>query len=303
MLRSRQSRFAPRNTRFSVRCGGVLRGLSAVSMAACLLLAGCKKEEPAQPQGGKQPPLPPKEETPPAETALVPPSAPPILTIPYKRMDTAKMFSGIQLKTTFTAEVGTTASAERQDPSSYELDLQLRVRVPKPHQSVSELQKLNPLLGAILPDLEKLVETSTVVPLYEELYQRKVASLQGSLTRLDALLSRHNFFDIETILEVQSPITGRKALLIQSDMDVDTDGSDGDRVSTMEGVSSTFQPFTSYRWQKTSSKANPFLSTWEKKLKDAEKETSANNITPYPAQRTAGPQGGTEATDRRSQKI
>jgi hypothetical protein len=195
-------------------------------------------------------------------------------------MDTAKMYSGIQLKTTFTAEVGTTASTERQDPSSYELDLQLRVRVPKAHQSVPELQKLNPQLGKILPDLEKLVATSKVAPLYEELYQRKVGSLQGSLTRLDTLLSRHNFFDIETILELESPLTGRKALLIQSDMDVDTDGSDGDRVASLEGVSSTFQPFTSYRWQKTSAKANPFLNSWEKKLKDAEKEATSNNITP-----------------------
>lgn len=195
-------------------------------------------------------------------------------------MDTGKMFSGIQLKTSFSAEVGTTATADRQDPSSYELDLQLRVRVPKPHQSVSELQKLNPDLGFILPSLELMVNNSTISPLYEELYQRKVANLQTNLTRLDSLLSRHNFFDIETILEIRSPTTGRKALLIQSDMDVDTDGSDGDRVATTDGVSSTFQPFTSYRWTKVTQKPNPFLSSWEKRLKDAEKEASGPNLAP-----------------------
>jgi hypothetical protein len=195
-------------------------------------------------------------------------------------MDTGKMFSGIQLKTTLTAEVGTTATADRQDPASYELDLQVRVRVPKPHQSIPELEKLNPNLSRVLPDLEKLVSNSKIAPIYEEIYQRKVASLQNSLTHLDALLSRHNFFDIETILELESPLTGRKALLIQSDMDVDTDGSDGDRVSTLEGVSSTFQPFTSYRWPKVTQKANPFLANWEKRLKDNEKELTVPNLTP-----------------------
>jgi len=195
-------------------------------------------------------------------------------------MDTGKMFSGIQLKTTFTAEVGTTATTDRQDPASYELDLQLRVRVPKPHQSVEELEKLNPSLSRILPDLGKLVANAKIAPIYEEIYQRKVASLQNSLTHLDALLSRHNFFDIETVLELESPLTGRKALLIQSDMDVDTDGSDGDRVATLEGVSTTFQPFTSYRWTKVTQKPNPFLAGWEKRLKDTEKDLTGPNLTP-----------------------
>lgn len=195
-------------------------------------------------------------------------------------MDTGKMFSGIQLKTTFSAEVGTTATTDRQDPASYELDLQLRVRVPKPHQSVEELEKLNPSLSRLLPDLGKLVANAKIAPIYEEIYQRKVASLQNSLTHLDALLSRHNFFDIETVLELESPLTGRKALLIQSDMDVDTDGSDGDRVATLEGVSTTFQPFTSYRWTKVTQKPNPFLAGWEKRLKDTEKDLTSPNLTP-----------------------
>ena len=193
-------------------------------------------------------------------------------------MDTGKMFSGIQLKTTFTAEVGTTATSDRLDPASYELDLQLRVRVPKAHQSIEELEKLNPNLSRLLPDLGKLIPGSKIAPIYEEIYQRKVASLQNNLTHLDALLSRHNFFDIETILELESPLTGRKAFLIQSDMDVDTDGSDGDRVSTLEGVSTTFQPFTSYRWPKVTQKPNPFLASWEKRLKDVEKELTTPNL-------------------------
>ena len=249
--------------------------LGACLLVGALTLGGCKPPAPAPPPA---PPAPPVEETPPPEPPLPPPPQP--ITVPYKKLDTAKMFSGIQLKTTFTAEVGTTATADRQDPASYELDLQLRVRVPKPHQSIAELQRLNPSLSKILPDLEKLLPSAKIAPIFEEIYQRKLASLQTNLTHLDALLSRHNFFDIETILELESPLTGRKALLIQSDMDVDTDGSDGDRVSTLEGVSSTFQPFTSYRWSKLTQKPNPFLSGWEKRLKDNEKELSAPNLTP-----------------------
>ena len=244
-------------------------------LSAATVLAGCRKTPPAE---EAKPPAPQEEPVVEPVPAAPPPPVP--LTIPYKKLDTAKLISGITLKTTCSAEFGASASVERKDPSSYELDLQLRVRVPKPHQSMEELLQLNPELATALPDLALLLESARVSPLYEEFYQRKVASLQSNLTRLDALLSRHNFFDIETILELESPLTKRRALLIQSDMDVDTDGSDGDRVSTLEGVSTTFQPFTSYRWPKVTAKPNPFLAVWEKRLKEAEKELGGPNLTP-----------------------
>ena len=259
-------------------CAKLLRGVILLFCLSPLLWSGCKKSDNFEPTGATQPtPEAPETPSPPEPT----PAAPlPLLTIPYKKLDTARLFNGIQVKTTFSAEFGGTATTERQDPSSYELDVQLRVRVPKPHQSVAELQKLNPELSRVLPDLELLLQSAKVSPLYEELYDRKVASLQTNLTRLDALLSRHNFFDIETILEVESPVTHRKALLLQSDMDVDTDGSDGDRVSTLDPISSTFQPFTSYRWPKRTQKPNPFLAVWEKRLKDTDKDLGTPNLTP-----------------------
>jgi hypothetical protein len=195
-------------------------------------------------------------------------------------LDTARLFNGITLQTSFSAEFGANASLERKDPASYALDIQLKVRVPKPHQNLVELLELNPELGTALPELAVLQESAKVSPRYEEFYQRKVASLQSNLARLETLLSRHNFFDIETILELESPLTKRRVLLIQSDMDVDTDGSDGDRVSTVEGVSTTFQPFTSYRWPKATAKPNPFLSIWEKRLKEAEKELGSQSSLP-----------------------
>jgi hypothetical protein len=240
---------------------------------ACLTVAvaplGCQR--PSTPDGEK--------ELKPIDQPAPPVASPQLPTIPYKRMETSRLFSGIQVKTTFLADIGTTATEDRHDPASYELDLQLRVRVPKPHQSLSELLKLNPDLPLVIPALQSLVATAKISPVYEELYQRKVANLQTNLNRLDALLSRHNFFDTETILELQHPDTGRRAILVQADMDVDTDGSDGDRVSTMDGVSSTFQPFTSYRWPKRSKRPNPFLATWEKRLKDTEKELSGSNVS------------------------
>jgi hypothetical protein len=252
--------------------------LSPLTFALILAssLAGCRK---SPTEGGPVVPVPPVQEAP---TEPVPPPPPPPgpITIPYKKLDTARLFSGITLKTSVSAEFGGSASTERKDATSYELDLQLRVRVPRAHQSMDELLLLNPDLATVLPELASLLQNAKVSPLYEEFYQRKVNSLQSNLTRLETLLSRHNFFDIETILELESPLTKRRVLLIQSDMDVDTDGSDGDRVATTEGVSGTFQPFTSYRWPKVTAKPNPFLATWEKRLKETEKELTTPNLSP-----------------------
>ena len=49
----------------------------------------------------------------------------------------------ILVKTSFEAEVGTSATVERQDPASYELDVRLRVKVPQPHNDLDGLLKLN----------------------------------------------------------------------------------------------------------------------------------------------------------------
>ena len=67
-------------------------------------------------------------------------------------------------------------------------------------------------------------------PLYERFYGYKLQALRQNLLRLDQLLNRHDFFDCETVLEVQPPGSTRRALWLQSDMDVDSDGSDSDRV-------------------------------------------------------------------------
>jgi hypothetical protein len=52
-------------------------------------------------------------------------------------------------------------------------------------------------------------------------------------------------------------------------MDVDTDGSDGDRIAVADtGSSRTFQPFTSYNWPKRTKNPNPVEPIWQKRIAD-----------------------------------
>jgi hypothetical protein len=150
----------------------------------------------------------------------------------------------------------------------------VKVKVPKPHHDLEEIKLLNNELPNVLPGLPALLESSKVSPSFDELYRLKCASLQSNLRRLDSMLSRHNFFDCETLLELQNPQTKRRALLIQADMDTDTDGSDSDRMPEIDGASVTFQPFTSYRWAKRGNKPNSFIGPREAKIKQYENELS-----------------------------
>ena len=195
-------------------------------------------------------------------------------------METAKLFNGVELHTTLETEPGATASAERNIGASYALDLQLKVRVPKPNVNAHELALLNDALPNVLPGLEALIATAKVSPFYETLYQLKLRSLQQSLVRLDQILPRHDFYDCETVLELQQPDTKRRALLIQADMDVDTDGSDSDRVPNVDGSSPTFQTMTNYKWPKKTAVPNPFLASREAKLQQLESDLAAAKDAP-----------------------
>jgi hypothetical protein len=119
-----------------------------------------------------------------------------------------------------------------------------------------------------------------VSPFFAELYNTKVKMLRENLARLDQLLSRHNFYDCQTVLELEHPKTHRKALLLQADMDVDADGSDGDRMPTGTGAPTNFKPFTSFKWAKKSHTPNPYLSGTEERLRRAENELALKTIAP-----------------------
>ncbi len=212
-------------------------------------------------------PTPPPPATPPPE-----PTPPPPPYVPAKRLEVGKIFNGIQYHVTLETERGGTATAEREDPASYVAELTLKVKVPKAHHSLEDLTKLNDQLATLLPGLPAMLEKANVSPTFEDLYRRKCAQLRSSINRLDAVLSRHNFFDCETVLELQHPQTKRRALLIQADMDTDMDGSDPDRVPEIDGSSATFQPMTSYRWPKKSTTVNSFVPPLEAKIKQYEEE-------------------------------
>ena len=190
-------------------------------------------------------------------------------------MDVAKLFSGITINSTVDTEKGLTAELERDDPSSYTLNLELKVRVPKPNTDLLELQKLNKNLPKALPWLEAALPKAKVSPFYDDFYRLKVNSLTRDLPRLEQLISRQHFFDCETALEFES-VSKRHALLIQAAMEVDTDGSDSDRVPVVDSNSSTFQPITSYKWPKKTEKENPFLAAAEERVRKITQELATH---------------------------
>lgn len=211
------------------------------------------------------------EEPSPTPTAAPSPTATraPVLT---GKFDVARLFNGITLRSEVETATGAAASEERVDPMSYMIDLKLHARVPTPNRTLDELAKVSPDLGRLLPSLTTMAKTEAVSSLFAQLYETKVRELRENLNRLDLLLSRHNFYDCQTVLALKHPETKRRALLFQADMDVDADGSDGDRVPAGNGVSPTFKPFTSFRWAKKSNRPNPYLSGIEERLRRVELE-------------------------------
>jgi Fungal chitosanase of glycosyl hydrolase group 75 len=205
------------------------------------------------------------------------PTRPPVIT---GKLDTAKLFNGITLHSEVETAPGVDATTERANPESYLLDLKLLARVPSPNKTVEELAKVSPQLPTLLPGLAAMLSADSVSPLFAQLYDTKVRMLREHLGRLDLLLSRHNFFDCQTILQLQHPQSHRKALLLQADMDVDADGSDSDRLPVGTGAPANFKPATSYRWQKKTDAPNPYLAGTEERLKHAEAEYALATTTP-----------------------
>jgi hypothetical protein len=197
------------------------------------------------------------------------PTRPPVIG---GKLDTGKLFNGITLHSTVETPSGADATTERADPDSYVVDLKLQARLPSPNRTIEELAKVSPQLPTLLPGLAAMLSPDPVSPLFAELYGQKVKMLREKLSRLDLLLSRHNFFDCQTVLELRHPQSHRKALLFLADMDVDADGSDADRMPIGTGAPTNFKPFTSYRWPKKTPAPNPYLAAIEEQLKHAEDE-------------------------------
>ena len=244
-----------------------VKWLHFCAMLGALALLGC-------PRPGSTPPATPA----PTPTPVPVPTPPPPPYVPNKKLETGRIFNGMQYKVTLETEFGTTATHDREVAESYAAELTVKVKVPKPHTDLEELKRLNALLPELFPLLPQLLERAKASPFFNDLYRLKVANLQASMNRLDNLLTRHNFYDCETILELQNPETKRRALLIQADMDVDEDGSDPDRIPEVDSSSLTFQPFTSYRWLKKTDRVNPFLAGREARLAKARADLAAPGV-------------------------
>jgi Fungal chitosanase of glycosyl hydrolase group 75 len=246
-------------------------------LLASLFLTGCPGPHfsNVNPETPTPSPSPTSTPTPtPAPTPL------PETYVPYSHKEVAKLFNGFDIHAKVDTEAGAPALLERKTPESYVLDLDVRVRVPQAAQTIEQITQPDGQLPTLLPGLVSLLGASKVSNFYHGLYQLKVDSLSRTLNRLDQLISRHNFFDCNTILELTDPKTSRKALFIQSDMDVNADGSDSDRSNDVDGSSTNFQPYTSYRWPKRTDKPSQFIPEREQKLRQAQAEFDQKNTAP-----------------------
>jgi len=193
----------------------------------------------------------------------------------------SELARGINFKSGLVLTPGGLASAERTKNENYQLVVELRSKMPTPAQTLAQLGSCNPLLDGMFKQQEQLFGSARVSNFYEVLYNAKKKRIYGELGTLDRLTTRHNFFDCETILELQHPQSKRRALWIQADMDVVSDGSDGDRLPQMPDevvFSDYYQPFTSYWWKKQGNTPNPMLNGWNKRLQQAEQKLKQNGL-------------------------
>ena len=242
-------------------------------MIVGFVLVGCGPSVPP-------PPPPTPTPTPTASPTPVPsPTPTPTPFVPRKPMDTGMLFNGLQYKWTVETAPGETAVRDREIDNSYRLELNLKVRVPRPATSLEDVKLANPQLPKLLPSLPELLSTAQVSPDFKKLYDLKLDWLKGRLEKLEQILSRHNFYDCDTILKLKHPETGRRALFVQGDMDVNVDGSDGDRNVEVDGSGQFFQPQTSYRWPKVTDRPNPFLKRYEERIAEAEAEMAKPETT------------------------
>ncbi len=194
---------------------------------------------------------------------------------PKADTNVAKTSAGFDFKSSFKELSGGLASEERKQAGSYEAQYTLSIKRPRAAQTLSELEAVTPELSKILPGLASMVPSAKVSPFHQALYKNKAERLKSRAQHLKKLLTKHNYYDCQTMLEMQHPESERRIFLMQADMDVVADGSDGDRLPQMPEkiINSTYyQPFTSYGWNKVGSVENPLILGWQKRLEKAKRE-------------------------------
>lgn len=191
-----------------------------------------------------------------------------------KVSDVRKLRSGIPFKTEVTFEKGGIASKERVDDESYVAKYELTLKLPSPAKTLEEVSKANTDLAEILPSLPGLLEKAEVSRWYNEIYDNKAQRVKRDANALNELLTKHNIYDCQTILNMRSE-SGRRVFFMQAEMDVVSDGSDGDRLAEMPDsiVNSTYyQPTTSYGWRKIGKTPNPMIAGLKRRIENGTKE-------------------------------
>lgn len=193
------------------------------------------------------------------------PTPPPVL--PRKNYDLSRLYSGLALKTSVSCGQGTrTALATIADTNSYLAEISLRVEWPTAATNATDVLAATPELGTFVPGMAALIGSGTLSPDFPALLERKERSLKANLSSLQKLPYRDSLFDCQTILNLENKASGRKVLLVQAIMNVNTDGSDGDRNLEIDRLSTTFQPQTNYRWPKSGEHPNPCLRETEARI-------------------------------------
>ena len=189
----------------------------------------------------------------------------------------SELFNGLTLQSSLLTPHGTeSATIIRKQPQSYRVEITLHAVLPQPNTSAEKLAQLVPALPEVLRDFNFLLSNAKISPAFATLYENKTAVLRQNLLYFEQAISRQNFYDCETMLHLQNPQTGRRAILGIGPMNVNTDGSDGDRNVFIDRSSFTFQPTTSYRWAKTSKRPNPFIEATERELVQIKAKFSEN---------------------------
>ena len=189
----------------------------------------------------------------------------------------SQMTPGLNVLSSVQFEQGATASQDRKALAAYQVRVALNLRLPQAADGES-LKHANPKLPGLFNRYNDFMKEAKVSQWYQALYLHKQNRVRKEAATLARLLDRHNFYDTDTILEIAAPETGRKVLWVQADMDVVSDGSDGDRLPDMpEKVKNSdhYQPLTSYRWRKLGTTPNPLLPHWEERVSKLSKDTQA----------------------------
>lgn len=188
---------------------------------------------------------------------------------------------GFEFSSELNFQPGKTASEERVSDNSYTAHYNLQISEPSPATSLEEISLSSPYLAEQIKDLPILLEDAKVHKYWDKLYKLKKQKTADHSHHLLKLLTKHNYYDCNTVLNITHPETKRIAMLMQADMDVVADGSDGDRLPSMpdEIVNSThYQPTTSYSWKKNTETPNPMIEGYKKRIQNADLELNNPGI-------------------------